>query len=1235
MAIDIQLDVEARPISFFNKPETKLLDPLRAEKKSRATRLLLERNKAINELNPTATRLVEKDNKDIHATAEQVVDFCAELKKYGGSEITKAFLADDYILLWMEQIIELSPQKVAMAIDTRMQVDRLFQQNRWDAQYVPAVALGAFVATEKLDDLGLTYAPTRTAIEQIQKILPTETQSGQRVLLGHLIEELTFSQAEHPNILGKDRGKQLIQQISEGIYKRLIEHSKVDKILEQSQGIEVEVLGRLENIPPAMRTDPDVRYRLERAEKLGIAETWLPRGLKKEKLRRTDWHLTHMLGLPEDNAEKKTEWFEISTHPTSYGSAQATMIHELTLGGFIDETKVNNSWESYSLHTSTLFPSSIWDYNADAQHQYLIFSRGFAGAFASTQRGVYVGYIYYDSNVGEIYDKTLGMKLRPIVGRGSESTEDQRLVEIRNMDITPTGQNAFEIHKPFFDYAFKCHWRQQLGEPLRNNADYQAANIWREFYGDLDTLLKKYGIEDAWYSVGWTKAQKPELAADLQKLYRKHAGKIRVSVDQEVKSSTEQAYPNRNEPVISIGKRPFQIERSSFKDHTSSLIHVSEFDAQQMGLSDGQFITFRFGEHIMSSAIHVERGKASHGLHVQVPLSESLNIPSDTELSFHYDPIRREFAAGPVVGTIATIEDASLREPFGTQTEYHRRLHMSAKKAGMFMFSFDPKSIDTEANTLDGITLESDGKTWTRVRMPYPDYLFNRNFDVFPEKNRVALSHIPQINSESFVYFLADKLEIMEIHSRNPSLRSHIPETVAFTGSESLESMVKRNKVVYLKPQFGMKSIGVIRVSKNPTENGYLYNFTQLTTAPDTEEQYYSWATESDVKAKTIPDVLAKTAHVRTEYRDYIVQQGIDMPKDNDGDTFEIRFLFQRNENGKLALVGWHEGQKEHWIENFKRYFGTAKEPIITGNLELLAKAVALNTQREFGSHFGQMTVQIGMDRTGTPWLLEQNPLPGVTNQFNAYGIPHITGESTDQLLQYALGISGFKETSSSPKTLEQIQLPNGLRADVFEEINPLTIYQFAQASLGNRILNPKTSVYNLFSIDRIKRNIADGTRYIMIQANGKTLGCISIMKPAESVMIDTSDSSLPMVDSRMRWEIGGVLTSPEARGQGIASRLFETAINEIRKVQPVRNHGLSNRLGYDVYVDEIRVQVTGNYDPKTAGIARADSVGIEKIVQHIPGGRKIGAVFGSYGPLYVIPITSQKKLDIGKARRF
>ena len=87
MAIDIQLDVEARPISFFNKPETKLLDPLRAEKKSRATRLLLERNKAINELNPTATRLVEKDNKDIHATAEQVVDFCAELKKYGGSEI--------------------------------------------------------------------------------------------------------------------------------------------------------------------------------------------------------------------------------------------------------------------------------------------------------------------------------------------------------------------------------------------------------------------------------------------------------------------------------------------------------------------------------------------------------------------------------------------------------------------------------------------------------------------------------------------------------------------------------------------------------------------------------------------------------------------------------------------------------------------------------------------------------------------------------------------------------------------------------------------------------------------------------------------------------------------------------------------------------------------------------------------------------------------------------------------
>lgn len=1210
-------------IHVSHAPETSIRTPV-----DKAIHLLITRNLILNSQN-SDLHLPTVPTEKMQETAKSLVIFQDKLKQSGGETVVAAFYSEPYNITWLEQILPIDPKKVAIAIDTKLRVDSLGASHKYEQQYLPALSLGSYVAIEKLDDLGLTYAPTRTAIEQIQKKLSHGGPRGQQALLNHLVDYLTDVQKIDPRATGKERSALLIEEISDTIHKRLVHASRVDKILEQSQGVEVEVLQRLENVPPEMRTNADIRYRLERAERLGIAETWLPRGVRIDQHTRMDWHLTNMLGLPEDIAEKKTEWFEMTAKPTSFGSAQSTILYELTLGGFINENILSNTWEKYSLHTSTTFPASIWDYNRAAQMEYKQCARGFAGAFASLQRGVYGGYIYYDRDLGEIYDKSFEpMKFRTIPGTPQVSISDQRLVEIRCMDITPEGQYAFELRKPYMDFSFKCYWLQQGGNPLKNAAEYQAANLWSDFMGELRSVNKKYGVEDAWWGTGWKKVSSPQLQKDLAALYRNYSSQIQRVAEQEVQLSTETLYAQTDVPVTLVGERKFMSEPTSTIEKHQNTITLSPSDAEQCHLVDGQNITFRFGEYRTSSRVVVSKDPSSSDIHLLKGTTTTIDIPESTSLSLRYDHIRNELVAGPVIGIPATIEDSSLAQPFGAQTEYHASVIREAQKRGIFVYSFDPRAVNTTDHTIDGLTLDTDGKTWKRITMPYPDLQFDRNFGELPENNRLALSHIPAINSREFVLFLVNKLDLMNLHRSNELLRAYVPETVAFTGPQSIEAMLEKHPTIYLKPQFGMKSIGIVKITRNSENTGYIYNFTKPQQDPDSGEWYYSWsATQGDYAAQTIGEILQQTQAIRSEYRDYIIQQGVDMARDpTDGDFMEMRFLFQRTKSGALELIGWHEGQNEYWQRNFARLFGEQNADIVMQNTESLASAFALNTQRNIGNHFGQMTVQVAVDNHGKPWLLEQNPLPGVMNQFNFYGHPELTDRSAEQLMEYAQSSAGFSEQPCVVKSIETYTLPSGQNAEIYEEQNPFVIYHFAQQALKAGITKPETSVYNLFSHNRIQENIADGTRYIMLRSEGKIIGCISILKPKEGYMVDTDDPEHNWVDTRMRWEIGGVLTIPEARGQGVAKKLFDICIKEIQKTPPVKNEGLTEKLGHDVFVDEIRVCVTGTYNPNNCGIARDDSKGIERIVQNYPGNRTIGAVPNSYGPIYTIPIASQKQ---------
>ncbi|MBI4991377.1 GNAT family N-acetyltransferase, partial [Candidatus Gottesmanbacteria bacterium] len=421
-----------------------------------------------------------------------------------------------------------------------------------------------------------------------------------------------------------------------------------------------------------------------------------------------------------------------------------------------------------------------------------------------------------------------------------------------------------------------------------------------------------------------------------------------------------------------------------------------------------------------------------------------------------------------------------------------------------------------------------------------------------------------------------------DIISQNDKLRPYIPETRRFTDISVAADILQKYRVIYLKPRWGQRFAGIIRIQQT-TDGKYLYNFTQEYISDEGYPEN-DWVSKSgDFIAQSLEDVMQKTTKIRQTQGDYLVQQGINIAKYGDED-FEMRFLFQRGGDGKLINIGWEEGQKKYWETRFENRFGKRNVPILSTNLESLARAIALQIQSKYGTDFGQMTVQLALDTEGKAWLLETNPQPGITNQFDAYGLPKLSIRASNHLLGYGTQLSGYRENLMPLQRLGTTTLKDGQTAEITEEINPLVLYKFAQSAL-----------------------IADRTRYITIRdGNNQILGCIALIRPY-SQWLRSTDNPNEWFDAKPRWEIGGVLVAPNMRGKGIARKLFETAIQQLKKSG----------------ANEAIVNVTGTFDINKAGIVRTDSIGIEKLVKRFPHSDYGNSVFGygalSFGPTYLI----------------
>ena len=238
----------------------------------------------------------------------------------------------------------------------------------------------------------------------------------------------------------------------------------------------------------------------------------------------------------------------------------------------------------------------------------------------------------------------------------------------------------------------------------------------------------------------------------------------------------------------------------------------------------------------------------------------------------------------------------------------------------------------------------------------------------------MQLPHLKYFNP-SFL----NKWKVYQLLVTDPILNRYLPETRLLT-IESFKEMLQKHSTLFVKPSNGSLGKGIIKVTrnKNGTMDFVIYGRGKVKNHAETPEGFFK-----------------KTARIRGD-KSYIVQQGIRLAVYR-GSTFDLRIIYQKNREGK-----WQQGKKfvrvaprGSSISNLSsggrveisrrilHYLFNSKDKVNSKFEEVkgLCLQTAVILEEKSGGIYGELGMDIGIDKNGALWLIEVNSKPRKTTE--------------------------------------------------------------------------------------------------------------------------------------------------------------------------------------------------------------------------------------------------------------
>lgn len=441
-------------------------------------------------------------------------------------------------------------------------------------------------------------------------------------------------------------------------------------------------------------------------------------------------------------------------------------------------------------------------------------------------------------------------------------------------------------------------------------------------------------------------------------------------------------------------------------------IFISQSLASKLDLPLKRFIKVRVGQIIVNAELVISPANNCTWL-LSPGLAQALYIRNRKQMKIRYDKAAGHIHLGPTIGILSTfLPNREEFNPTGVQADIIYLSNMGKLLPGQ-VFIFTPTSINWANNTTRGYVyrqLSADRGTWVSAIYPLPDVVYDRVSSRVSEGKDLIKSTKNRLNAKPYLkYFnphFLNKWKVHQILVNNPRLHPYLPETRLLT-AENLDEMIKKYSVLFVKPSNGSLGYGIMKLKRSEQgEIHYVINRGRgrLRTQAENAEAF-----------------MKKTKKIRKE-KPYIVQEGLDLATYR-GAPFDIRIIYQKDGKGewqiskkfvRVAPIGSSisnlssGGHPEPSKRVFNYLYNKKKDTIEEKNKEIknLCHTVALTLEKSSNGTFGELGMDIGMTKKGSPCLIEVNSKPRKTTE-TEYS-KGIIRNSFKRPLEYSVYLAGF-----------------------------------------------------------------------------------------------------------------------------------------------------------------------------------------------------------------------------------
>lgn len=449
-----------------------------------------------------------------------------------------------------------------------------------------------------------------------------------------------------------------------------------------------------------------------------------------------------------------------------------------------------------------------------------------------------------------------------------------------------------------------------------------------------------------------------------------------------------------------------------------NIIYLPAFIIKNLQIPINKEILICFGLTSKKKALVKAINKSTNEIYMTTSLKKNLMLPFCKNILIKKED--NSLIIGPAIGILTTdlSKTKFSNNSLNTRGFFFKNLLEPEQYYPVFYFVFTPDNINWTKKTINAFFYENNKngkKTWHKYVVPFPDVVYNRipnrSSENFESVKRFKERYV-QMGGKLFNYRFFNKWEMSKMLSSSDTCTKYLPETYINPRYDVFNTMIKKHKIIYLKPANGSLGLGIYKIINKG--NSYILKYR--------------------LKSKNISLTFNKTSSIyhyvfsNKSSKNYLIQQGINLIEYNNSPVdFRIHLNKDINNQWKVVAIGakaagknsvtthLRTGGKLLDSTDFLKYKYNKDAEEIIKRINSISIKIAETTEEKIKKPLGELGLDIGIDKKKRIWLFEVNSKPG-RSIFKYPKLKKSAKESSKQLANYAMYLAGFSEKSIKSK---------------------------------------------------------------------------------------------------------------------------------------------------------------------------------------------------------------------------